>query len=223
MNASSKIVQKSAKTVLLFLTASSLVAAELHLSPATNEDYGSGASIRSDLYYPGGIPKIGLFLGYPNALSRKDRAAFRFDISSLLLSVGQIEKIELLFYINRIVGEREEAEIAIEYLQEFSGPLDGTVLSDPNGEEIATVVVRSSDGINAPAGPNGVQPKIEPFRVDVTSAVKQGLETGQSTAVFRMRDTQAESTSNLSLSAAGIVISDGNEVVIPRLLVTTKD
>lgn len=195
----------------------------MHIRPATSEDYGSGASIRSDLYYPGGIPNLGLFLGYPNTLSRKDRAVFRFDISPLLLSVDRIEKVELRFYINRIVGEREEAKVAIEHLPDPLDILDGEAVSASNCEEVASVNVGKSDGINAPFGPNGVQPKIDPCSVDVTAIIKRDLETGQSSAVFRMRDEDAESTSNVSLGPTGIVIADGNEVIIPQLLVITKD
>lgn len=218
-----KTAHRLIKIAFYCLMASSLMAAEIHILPATAEDYGSGASIRSDLYYPGGIPNLGLFLGYPNSLSRKDRAVFRFDISPLLLSTDRIESVELRFYINRIVGEREETNVAIEHLPARLDILDGEAVSDPNCEEVTSISVARSDGINAPFGPNGVQPKIDPYKVDVTAAIKKDLETGQSSVVFRMRDAGAESTSNVSFSPKGVVIADGNEVIIPQLLVITKD
>lgn len=166
------------------------------------EDYGSGPSVMDDRYTPGGLEQVGLFVGNPNSLPRKDRALFKYDLKPLLLSASRIKSAVLDFHVEYLIGPEEMREMRIKHLNNPVATFAGTDINSPDAEEIAVVEISIDELIN---GKNGVA-AVPPKEVDVTSALKKSLDRGDTSCAFRFEDVRVESSA-AAIEPAGIIIS----------------
>ena len=181
------------------------------------EDYGSGPSVLDNLYAPGGVAQVGLYLGNPNNLVRRDRVLLKYDIKPLLLSADRIKSAELVFYIDYITGPEQTREMRI---QHFSAPVEtlaGPAVNSADVEEVSVVEVSENEAVNGGSGATAGQPK----EIDVTQALKTSLARGDTSCVFRFEDVLVEKTGPAP-EPAGIIIVR-SEAKLPVLRVVLND
>jgi hypothetical protein len=178
--------------VLFFcLCAMSKVFASDVLVPESNADYGSGSSACS-LYYPGGIPRIGLSLGQPNTSVRNDRALVRFSISPCLLSASPVKSATLCFRIAGFGAPEDSHEIQITHLSYDADSLSANDLVNSRAEIVASVSVMKKD--NEPTDTN------KEHTLDVTKYVNADIANGHLYSAFRFRDVTAETKERVDLT-----------------------
>lgn len=181
------------------------------------EDYGSGPSVLDNLYTPGGVVQIGLFLGNPNNLVRRDRVLLKYDIKPLLLSADRVKSAELVFYIDYVTGPEETREVRLQHFTAPVGTLAGPTVNSADVEEVTVVEVSEKEAVNGGSGATAGQPK----EIDVTEALKSSLARGDTSCAFRLEDVLVEKTGP-SPEPAGVIIV-GNEAKRPVLRVVLND
>ena len=136
--------------ILLFfcLAAVSKVFAEEVLVPESNADYGSG-STGMKLYYPGGIPGVGLFLGQPNTLVRNDRALAKFAITSYVLSASPVVSARLFFCVAAFYAPEDAHDIEITHLSYYVNAFSANDMLNSRVEIVGTVSVKKNEPANA--------------------------------------------------------------------------
>jgi hypothetical protein len=183
----------------------------------TNEqDYGSGAALLTNLYTPGGVANVGLFVGHANTLTRKDRAMFRFDLKPLAEVGNRIEKVELNFGIERYVSDETNQVINVQALTRPAEALNGDTLTTDATQTVGDLTVTAADAF---FGATGRRTDVPLQKLDVTAAVKAALAQGASSITFRMRNPVAEEKGNVTMHAEGIIITKSP---LPRLIITPK-
>lgn len=209
----------SALLLAAFLISCDVANAEQQVTLELKDEtaYGSGGSISDELYYAGGIPDIGLFVGNPNVSSRNDRALFKYDISSLLLKASRVKKAELVFAIDYYVSQEPKLDVEVEVFKDSLDELTGSDLNVPDLDPAGTIEIVAEDAINGASGTRNVEDKI----LDVTEAVKTGLQNGLTTATFRLRIPEIESKGNV-YSSHGLIISKV-KTRLPTLQITLED
>ncbi len=160
-------------------------ATEVKLEPAGTSDFGSGASVREDLYYPGGIPKTGIFLGHPNQLFRRDRALFRYDLSPFLLAPEKVKKAEFCFTVDYTVGAPDRRKVRVEHFLHPLEELTGEALADPDVETVQVIAISAADCART-------SKLARPKTMDVTRLIEKDLEQGFSSVTFRFLDETVE-------------------------------
>lgn len=185
------------------------------IRPATSADYGSGPTLKG-YYNDGGHPNVGVFAGHPNTLARGDRVLARFDLRPLLENADKVQKVELLTYIDYVVGALYTRELEIDH---FNSALP--VLSN---EGISSLLVESAGRVMASKKttvPATLAAKTAPvpLRIDVTNLVKADLASGHVSTTFRWRDVLAEKEGNPNIQPVGVNLSTGAETV-PALAIT---
>jgi hypothetical protein len=181
------------------------------------EDYGSGPSLMDHLYSPGGIENIGLFLGNPNTLVRRDRVLVKYNIKPLLLVAGRVKSAKIEYYLHDVLGPEDTREMAVEH---FAAPIEGFEGASVNSaevDEVAVVKAPRNESVNGEGGPGGELPQ----EVDVTEALKNSLARGDLFCGFRFKDVAVEG-SGASGEAVGVIIL-GAENKLPVLKVLLND
>jgi hypothetical protein len=180
-------IMKNFITLLLLLAgfchSPRCVAAEMLLELKDETAYGSGASRSDDLYYPGGVPEVGLYVGNPNKTLRNDRALFSFDTATLLLKAEKIKKAELIFWVDFYNSPEPKLELEVERLRTPRDTLSGQQLNDPEVDSVGTIEINGDDALNAPSGRVDAMEK----RLDVTEVLKSDLQEGRFGMVFRFK------------------------------------
>jgi len=183
--------------LLLAARASAGEAKKFH--PRSTADYGSGASIRTDWYTPGGLGGgIGAFVGHPNGLARSDRALVRFDLSPLFLKPQAAisrQTAVLRFTVASLAGKTDRRKIEIVWLKYDPWNLTGNDLINTKSEVVGTVVVERK----------GVPGRV--YSIDATKWVREDLLLGNKFCGFRFRDVEAEANGNPDIAAIGAVIA----------------
>lgn len=175
------------------------------------DDYGSGATVRTDWYSPGGISGIGAFAGHPNSLNRGDRVLVRFNVSPLfVLPASETTGISanLRFCIAQVAGKTDVRKIEVSHLRYDPWSLGGNDLVNADADVVGVFEVRRADCSG------------RVFTVDVSASVRANLTRGDKYCAFRIRDVGAEAHGNVDLVPTGVTVAfeqDG-----PVLEVTTK-
>jgi hypothetical protein len=177
----------------LFLLAGPAQGEGLDLVLSGTESYGSGASVSDDLYSPGGVPNVGLFIGQPNPFTRNDRVLLKYDIESLLLMKGKLQKAELGLTVDHYGTKEPVLDLEVEYLPDATGELTGKELNRTDADVIGTVEVTKDDATYTGQDVAARDPVVEKT-VDVTTALKDALERGNTFIIFRLRSPMMEST-----------------------------
>ena len=153
------------------------------LAPQSKADYGSGASA-ANLYYPGGIPGMGLFLGQPNTGSRNDRALVRFGIAPHLLSGSPVDSATLSFRISAFCAPEDAHEIEITHLSYDANSFSVNDMLNARSEIVGIVSVKRKD----------LDPKDtnKEYSIDVTQYVNADIGRGNLYSAFRFKDVTAE-------------------------------
>jgi hypothetical protein len=161
-------------------------------------DYGSGASIRTDWYTPGGLGGgIGVFVGHPNGLARGDRALVRFNLSPLFLKPEESISHQRAFFrfsVSNLTGKADERKIEIVHLEYDPWSFTGNDLVNTKAQVVATVTVGRKEY------PGRV------YSIDATKWVREDLLQGNKFCGFRFRDVAAETQGNPDLTAMGVSI-----------------
>ncbi len=174
---------------LFFLGIILQFSANLHaadLCPERVDDYGSGPSAIAGLYYPGGIPNLGLAVGHPNSLARDDRAVVKFNIAPFLLSQQPVEAATLHFSVAEFEARNtlKEQTVKVDHLNYTLGEsLAGTDLISREIKTVDSVTVNRSD--------------IKPgqgrlYSVDVTNVVNADIKNGRKFCGFRFGNALTE-------------------------------
>ncbi len=156
------------------------------LCPEREEDYGSGPKAIAGLYYPGGIPKLGLAVGHPNSLARDDRAVVKFNLTPFLLSQQPVATATLQFSVAGFQARDslEQQTVKIDHLNyTLRESLAGTDLIHREVETVDSVAVNRLD---IQSGRSGV------YSVDVTSAVNADIKQGRKFCGFRLSNALTE-------------------------------
>jgi hypothetical protein len=156
------------------------------LRPEREEDYGSGPKAIAGLYYPGGIPNLGLAVGHPNNLARDDRAVVKFNIMPFLLSQQPVATATLHFSVADFEARDslEEQTVKIDHLNYTLGEsLAGTDLINREIETVDSVTLNRSD---IKPGQDGV------YSVDVTNVVNADIKKGRKFCGFRFSNALTE-------------------------------
>jgi len=156
------------------------------LCPERADDYGSGPSAMAGLYYPGGIPNLGLAVGHPNSLARDDRAVVKFNIASFLLSQQPVEAATLHFSVAEFEARDslKEQTVKIDHLNYTLGEsLAGTDLINREIDTVGPITVNRSD---IKPGQGGL------YSVDVTNVVNADIKKGHKFCGFRFGNALAE-------------------------------
>jgi len=168
------------------------------LYAGSKSDYGSGASIRTDWYTPGGLGGgIGMFVGHPNIMARSDRAVLRFNLATYLLRPVDEIKIDsavLQFQFQYVHGKDARRRIEISHLAYEARSFSGNDLVNAEVQMVTTVTVR-------PQAPT------KTFLVNVAPFIKSDIEKGYKYSAFRFRDVTAETRGNPDLQAAGVTLA----------------
>lgn len=168
------------------------------LTPGGPADYGSGATVQTDWYTPGGLGGgVGVFVGHPNTLTRSDRALVRFDLGRYLRFPAAslpIRQARFLFRVEAIHGAEEVRQLEVSTLGRDAAVLAGPDLVNTDARPQGTVTVR-----------RGRAPD-EACVVDVTRAVAEGLARGNRWITLRLRDVGAEAKGNPEIRPTGVVI-----------------
>lgn len=159
-----------------------MVLAEEVLVPKSDADYGSGYTVGGGVFYPGGIPGIGLFLGQPNSQTRNDRALVRFTISSYLLSGSPVDSAKLCFGVAYFYGPENAHEIEVTHLSYDANSLSVNDMLNSRVEIVERVSVKKGK----PTGP------AEEYSIEVTKHVNADIEKGNMYSAFRFKDVTAE-------------------------------
>jgi hypothetical protein len=166
------------------------------LTPRSTADYGSGATVQTDWYSPGGPgPKVGVFVGHPNGLARGDRALVRFDLAPYLLppvAEAPARPATLTFHVEAVHGKAEARRIEVSHLRYDASSLGGNDTVNTDAEVVGVITVRRGAA--------------EPYRLDVGACVKADLWKGNRYSTFRFRDIDAESAGNPEMQPTGVVI-----------------
>jgi hypothetical protein len=166
--------------------------------PQSIADYGSGASIHTEWYAPGGLGGgIGVFVGHPNTLARADRALLRFNLSPLFLMPEEAishQSAVLRFSVSVLAGRADQRRIEIVDLSYDPWSLAGNDLVNAKAQVVATVVVKRKEY------PGRV------YSIDATKWVQETLRQGNKFCAFRFRDVGAESHGNPDLAPSGVTI-----------------
>jgi hypothetical protein len=187
------------------------------IQPTNNQEYGSGAALQG-LYYEGGVPNVGLFLGHANPSPRGDRVLVKFDLKSLLETGDKIEKVELVFGILSVTGPKAERDLNIRYFAQPVGALDADVLGSEDTENLTTVKAVHAEGF-ALTNLNGTP--FVPHRVDVTALVKGAVAKGQTSMTFRWQDVLAEQELSV-VKEVGVGLSENGSGGLPSLVISMK-
>lgn len=171
------------------------------VQPRSAEDFGSGATIRTDWYVPGGVSGgVGAFAGHPNILSRSDRVLVRFNLSRMLIWPAETvsrQAATLRFRVARVDGKATTRKIEVVHLKYDPWRLTGNDLVNQAAETMGTVEVRREDG------PERV------YALPVTQAVHEDLLRGNPFCGFRFRDVAAERQGNPDITPTGVEIAFG--------------
>ncbi len=174
---------------LLFLGIFLPFSANMHaadLGPEREDDYGSGPTGMAGLYYPGGIPNLGLAVGHPNTLARNDRLVVKFNIASFLPPQKPVEAATLHFSVTLFDARDnlKEQTITVGHLNYTLGEaLAGTDLVNREIETVGSVPVNRSD---IKPGPGGS------YSVDVTNFVNADIQQGRKFCGFRLGNALTE-------------------------------
>lgn len=182
------------------------------IQPGSIKEYGSGAST-VDIYYDGGVPDTGLFVGQANPYVRNDRVLCKFNLVPLLEAGDKIEKVELTFGIVYVTGKKNERTISVRYYPQPVGELNASVLGTGDPVQHTTVKVTQADSFTL--AQENKQPYV-PQRVDVTKLVKDAISKGQTSLTFRWQDEEAE-LGNSDMLATGTVLSGEKNGGLPAL------
>lgn len=191
-------------------------AEDIFLTLKDKGDYGSGASVMDNSYSPGGVEGIGLFIGHPNNLDRRDRVLLKFDLRPLLLVADKIESAKLFFSVRYFVGEEDVEQMEVGRLEGSVETLSGKELNREDVEIVTMLEVSKDDAINGDGGVRG----IPPLEVDVTAAVLADLNQGHVNTVFRLSVPEIEMKS--TMKAHGLILVS-EESDLPELQVTLRD
>jgi hypothetical protein len=156
------------------------------LCPERLDDYGSGPTGMSGLYYPGGIPNLGLAVGHPNSLARNDRMVVKFNMASFLPSQQPVESATLHFSVTLFAAREnlKQQTLTVGHLNYTMGEsLAGTDLVNRDTEPVGSVPVNSAD---IKPGPSGS------YSVDVTNVVNADIQKGRKFCGFRFGNALTE-------------------------------
>jgi hypothetical protein len=181
--------------------------------------FGSGASTSDDLYSPGGIKGVGLFVGEPNNSSRKDRVLLKYNIETLLLKTKKIQSAELRFTIDYFVSLDPKQELEVEHLSDSIEVLGGRDLNRNDAESLGIIEITKDDAVNADEGRNS--PAAMTKTMDVTAAIKEDLAKGLTATVLRLKAPGIESGPNTAQAHGLILTSDVGKR--PVLVITLQD
>ncbi|MBI3923240.1 MAG: hypothetical protein HY318_17600 [Armatimonadetes bacterium] len=178
----------------------SKILAEEVLVPKSSADYGSGYTVGGGVFYPGGIPGIGLFLGQPNTQTRNDRALVRFTISPYLLSGSPVDSAKLCFGVAYYYAPEDAHEIEVTHL---SYDADSLSVKDMLNARVV-IVGKVSVKKGKPTGPE------EEYSIDVTKFVNADIAKGNMYSAFRFKDVTAETKTrpNAFSSAYGVCLKN---------------
>lgn len=166
--------------------------------PRSTADFGSGATIWTDWYTPGGVGGVGAFAGHPNSLSRSDRVLVRFNLSRLLIWPAERvsrQTATFRFRVARVAGQAAVRKVEVVHLKYAPWRLTGSDLVNQAVETVGTMEVRRDD----------VPGRV--YALPVTRAVREDLLRGNPFCAFRFRDVTAEAHGNPELTSAGVEIS----------------
>ena len=179
-----KIISRLFLLGVIFPLSSHVRAADL--CAARDDDCGSGASAVAGLYYPGGIPNLGLAVGHPNSLARNDRVVIKFNIASFLPSQQPVQAATLHFSVTLFDArdKLKEQTITIGHLNYTLGEsLAGTDLVNREIETVGSVPVNRWD----------IKPGLGgPYSVDVTNFVNADIQKGRKFCGFRFGNALTE-------------------------------
>jgi len=197
---------------ILVLATSCAIATTATLKPGGPEDIGSGPTVLTHLYSPGGLGGLGYILGQPNTLTRNDRVLVRFDISKLLLqpkAAGRLMHAEMKFKMDGA------------YIRDISSTVEVTHLAlDTAGGLVGTDMVREPAPVVGKLQVN--EPKIVKYTLDVTKFVRSDLAKGRKFTSYRWRDLTAEEKGNTFLSPWFVrLVGDASDM--PTLELTFED
>lgn len=170
--------------------------------------FGSGSAVENNLYFPGGIPGVGLFVGNPNSDRRNDRAIFRFEIDKLRDKISSIKRVELVFTIATYYSQDDQLEIEIEHVSPITDALSGEELNNTSADVCAIVSISADDSATVTAN-------APEQRVDVTAAVKADLLENSDSTTFRLKIPLIEGRS-VAGNSDGITVSS-EEIRRPHL------
>ncbi len=184
---------------------------------AAPDDFGSGTVAQSG-YSPGGIPKVGVFAGHANLLTRKDRILLRFDLTDFYLgeALPEITGARLEFTLWYVAGASEGTEVRAEHLDYERETFTSEDLSNPQATPVGSAPVHLEK--HPPEGEDGH------YAFDVTEAVRGDLANLRPFASFRLSDS-CEEEGNATGSAVGFLIQTPNlgRGAIPVLVVETGE
>lgn len=168
------------------------------LLPQTVNDYGSGSTLHSQWYGPGGCgPQVGVFVGHPNGLARSDRGLVRFNLSPHLLPPARevpIHRATLTFHVEYFHGKENLRHIEVSHLKYDALTLGGNDTVNQNAEVIGVIEIHRNTAT------------AKPFSLNVTQYVKNDIWKGNKYTAFRFRDIDAESKGNVDMKPAGVII-----------------
>jgi hypothetical protein len=180
----------------IILASLSVLASGQTFSPISIDDYGSGASINTAWYSPGGLGKIiGVFVGHPNVLARSDRALVRFNLDSLLIKPADWisrHRARIRFKISSFIGDSDTRKIEITYMAYDPWKLTGDDLVNNNVQVAGIMTVSRKDCVG------------RAYSLDVTQEIQKGLLQGNKYFCFRFRDVEAEAGGNPNLTPQGV-------------------
>lgn len=200
---------------IYLLPESGIAAEDIFLTLKDKSDYGSGPSVM-DKFSPGGLEGVGLFIGHPNNLTRKDRVLLKFDLKQLLLVADKIQSAKLVFSVDYFVGEEDFHQMEVGH---FEGPvetLSGQELNRGDVETVTMFEIKKDDAINSDGAVRG----IPPLEVDVTAAVLKDIGQGHLNAAFRLSVPEIETKA--TLKSHGLILS-GTKEKLPVLQITLRD
>lgn len=187
-----------------------LTAAEWRIALKNSpQDYGSG-SLRASLYYPGGIPNVGTFIGHANSTTRDDRVLLRFDITRFYMCgrTVEIEKTWVEFKGMGIHGPVGDRKIYLDHCD-----YDRTTMSreDLANDKVTRVMEDTPEG-------NKV------YHADVTSQLKDDIANFRFHSMYRVSDSCGLKTnSQPNAIGQGIRTYFEGPSDIPVLVVIVKD
>lgn len=168
------------------------------LEPQTKDDYGSGSTLHSQWYVPGGgDPQVGVFVGHPNGLPRSDRGLVRFNLSPYLLPPARevsIKRATLTFHVEYFHGKENLRHIEISHLKYDALTFSGNDTVNQSAEVIGVIEIHRNTAT------------AKPFFLNVTKYVKDDIWKGNKYTAFRFRDIDAETKGNVDMKPAGVII-----------------
>lgn len=182
------------------------------LVPESKKDYGSG-SATFKLYYEGGVPQLGLFVGQANMYPRNDRCLVRFMISSHLLSGSPIASAVLCFEVVSFSGSEAAHEIEIRHLSYDANSFSDTDLVNSDVKVVGTISVKGDEFIDSKYqmvdGAVSSTTVRLPFRCDVTKCVNEDIASGNIYSSFRLRNVTAEVKRRVDVNVTeGVIVRE---------------